>query len=112
VGAFVARWPRRFQRWKFFLSFVFFAFFARNDPYADIARVAPYAVNWQIKQSQARAGKVVPTNLPKLLRIIRASRYRVYLPIETIAPPGEAYDPFTLLPSFLKQVRDAIAQSA
>jgi sugar phosphate isomerase/epimerase len=86
--------------------------FATDDPYADIARVAPYAVNWQIKQSQARARKAVPTDLPKLLRIIRASGYRGYLPIETIAPSGEAYDPFTLLPSFLKQVRDAIAQSA
>jgi sugar phosphate isomerase/epimerase len=86
--------------------------FATDDPYADIARVAPYAVNWQIKQSQARARKAVPTDLPKLLRIIRASGYRGYLPIKTIAPSGEAYDPFTLLPSFLKQVRDAIAQSA
>ena len=86
--------------------------FVSDDPYADIARVAPYAVNWQIKQSQNRAGKAVPTDLPKLLRIIRTSGYRGYLPIETIAPANEAYDPFTLVPSFLKQVRDAIAQSA
>ena len=86
--------------------------FVSDDPYADIARVAPYAVNWQIKQSQNRAGKAVPTDLPKLLRIIRASGYRGYLPIETIAPSGEAYDPSTLVPSYLKQVRDAIAQTA
>ena len=86
--------------------------FVSDDPYADIARAAPYAVNWQIKQRQNRAGKAVPTDLPKLLRIIRASGYRGYLPIETIASASEAYDPFALVPSYLKQVRDAIAQSA
>lgn len=86
--------------------------FVSKDPYKDIALVAPYAVNWQIKQSPAGADSDVPTDLTKLLRIIRASGYRGYLPIETLAPQNKPYDPFAVVPPFLKQVHDAIAQTA
>jgi sugar phosphate isomerase/epimerase len=86
--------------------------FVSSDPYADIALVAPYAVNWQIKTDLTVAGSAVPMDLVKLMRIVRASGYRGYLPIETLAPKGKPYDPFTLVPAFLKQVRDAIAQTA
>lgn len=86
--------------------------FVSKDPYQDIALVAPYAVNWQIKQSPAGADSTVPTDLVKLLRIVRASGYRGYLPIETLAPQNKPYDPFVVVPPFLKQVREAIAQTA
>jgi sugar phosphate isomerase/epimerase len=86
--------------------------FVSQDPYQDIALVAPYAVNWQIKQSPSGADSDVPTDLVKLLRIVRASGYRGYLPIETLAPQNKAYDPFAVVPPFLKQVREAIEQTA
>lgn len=86
--------------------------FASKDPYADIALVAPYAVNWQVKTSLTIAGNDAPMDLVKLLRIVRASGYRGYLPIETLAPKDKPYDPFAVVPPFLKQVRDAIAQTA
>lgn len=86
--------------------------FVTQDPYQDIALVAPYAVNWQIKQSPAGADSHVPTDLVKLLRIVRASGYRGYLPIETLAAKDQAYDPFAVVPPFLKQVRAAIARTA
>jgi sugar phosphate isomerase/epimerase len=86
--------------------------FVSKDPYQDIAQAAPYAVNWQIKQSPAGADSDVPTDLVKLMRIVRASGYRGYLPIETLAPKDKAYDPFTVVPPFLKQVREAINQTA
>jgi len=86
--------------------------FVSKDPYADIALVAPFAVNWQIKQSPAGADSAVPTDLLKLMRIVRASGYRGYLPIETLAPASKVYDPFAVVPPFLKQVREAIAQTA
>jgi sugar phosphate isomerase/epimerase len=85
--------------------------FVSPDPYQDIAQVAPYAVNWQIKQSQERPNGNVPTDLVKLLRIVRASGYRGYLPIETLEVKGQPYDPFTVVPPFLKQVREAMAQT-
>jgi sugar phosphate isomerase/epimerase len=86
--------------------------FTTKDPYADIALVAPYAVNWQIKQSPAGADSEVPTDLTRLIKIVRASGYRGYLPIETLASKNTVYDPFAVVPPFLKLVRAAIEATA
>lgn len=87
-------------------------YFKTPDPYLDMAQVAPYAVNWQIKQSPFGNESDVPTDLVRLMKIVRASGYRGYLPIETLSPKSKVYDPFTVVPAFLKQLRDAIAQTA
>jgi sugar phosphate isomerase/epimerase len=87
-------------------------YFKSEDPYQDMARVAPYAVNWQIKQSPVGAGSDVHTDLKKLLRIVRASGYRGYLPIETLSVRGADYDPYTVVPQFLQELRDALAATA
>ena len=91
-------------------------YFRSEDPYKDMAKVAPYAVNWQIKQSPLGVESEVtcPTDLKKLLKLIRGSGYRGYLPIETLSikDKPEGYDPFTVVPKFLKELRDAIAQTA
>lgn len=55
-----------------------------GDPYEEIARTAPYAVNWQIKEKVFVNGSEVDTNLDKLIAIIAASGYKGYLPIETL----------------------------
>jgi sugar phosphate isomerase/epimerase len=87
-------------------------YFKTADPYADIALVAPHALNWQIKQSPLGEESEVPTDLNKLLRIIRKSGYRGYLPIETLSPRGKPYDPFTVIPAFAEQLRVAIQATA
>jgi sugar phosphate isomerase/epimerase len=87
-------------------------YFRTSDPYAEIGLVAPQAVNWQIKQSPAGEDSEVPTDMIKLMRIIRKSGYQGYLPIETLSPRGKPYDPYTVVPQFLKQLRDVIAQTA
>ena len=87
-------------------------YFRTSDPYADIALVAPHAVNWQIKESPFGAESEVPTDLVKLLRIVRRSGYQGYLPIETLSPRGKPYDPYTVVPAFLSQLREAIAKTA
>jgi len=87
-------------------------YFKSKDPYADMATVAPTAVNWQVKQSPFGEESEVPTDLPKLLHIIRKSGYAGYLPIETLSPKGKEYDPFTVVPAFQKQLQDAITQTA
>ena len=53
-----------------------------------MARAAPYAVNWQVKQSPFGVEKEAeaPTDFKRLLRIVRASGYRGYLPIEALSP--------------------------
>jgi sugar phosphate isomerase/epimerase len=87
-------------------------YFKTRDPYADMALVAPHAVSWQIKQSPLGEDSDVPTDLVRLMHIIRDSGYRGYLPIETLSPRGKEYDPYQVVPAFLKQLRDAIAQTA
>jgi sugar phosphate isomerase/epimerase len=92
-------------------------YFKADDPYVEIEKAAPYAVNWQIKQSPLGVEKEaeVPTDLKRLLKIVRASGYRGYLPIETLSPrggDGPAYDPFTVVPKFLAEVREALAATA
>jgi sugar phosphate isomerase/epimerase len=87
-------------------------YFKTKDPYVDMAEVAPHAVNWQIKQSPFGEESDVPTDLIRLLKIVRKSGYNGYLPIETLSPKGKPYDPYTVVPGFLKQLKDAIAATA
>ncbi|MDQ6758878.1 MAG: sugar phosphate isomerase/epimerase [Acidobacteriota bacterium] len=87
-------------------------YFKTKDPYEDMALVAPQAVNWQIKQNPFGEESKVPTDLIRLMTIIRKSGYSGYLPIETLSPRGAPYDPFTVVPEFLKQVKDALAKTA
>ena len=87
-------------------------YFRSKDPYADMALVAPYAVNWQIKESPFGVESDVRTDLKKLIGIIRASGYRGYLPIEGLSARGKDYDPYTVVPKFLAKLREAIQQSA
>ena len=80
-----------------------------SDPYEDIARVAPYAVNWQVKESPRGPDSEERTDLPRLIRILRESGYRGYVPIETLAAHGKPYDPFAVVPQFAASVRVAMA---
>jgi sugar phosphate isomerase/epimerase len=83
--------------------------FKSKDPYADIAALAPRAVNWQIKQSLANTDPNFPPDLPRLMHIVRASGYHGYLPIETLTPAANPADQEKAVSAFLKQVREAIA---
>ena len=92
-------------------------YFKAADPYAEMAKAAPWAVNWQVKQSPFGVEKQAeaPTDLKRLLRIIRDSGYRGYLPIETLSPRGGGgggYDPFVVVPKFLAELKQAIAATA
>jgi sugar phosphate isomerase/epimerase len=87
-------------------------YFKSADPYVDMAQVAPTAVNWQIKQSPFGEDSETPTDLVRLMTIVRKSGYSGYLPIETLSPRGKDYDPYAVVPEFLKKVREAIAHTA
>ena len=78
--------------------------FVTEEPYGEIAKAAPYAVNWQIKEKLDYNHQIQNMDLEKLFRIIRDSTYRGYLPIETLS----AGDPFQTVPPFLQQVRQAM----
>jgi sugar phosphate isomerase/epimerase len=87
-------------------------YYRTADPYADMAQAAPYAVNWQIKQSAFGAASDVPLDMIRLMKIIRKSGYRGYIPLETLSTPGKEYDPFTVVPQYIAMIRDAIAKTA
>jgi len=84
------------------------AHYHTDDPYADIAMVAPYAVNWQIKEMVRTSTDIEPVDVTKLVGIIRESGYRGYLPIETLPNRGEDYDPYARLPIILNSLREAL----
>ncbi|MBO0947701.1 sugar phosphate isomerase/epimerase family protein [Fibrella forsythiae] len=78
--------------------------FKIGDPYADIAKLAPLAATWQVKENLFVDGQEVQTDLGKVVRIVRDSGYRGYLPIETL---GKG-DPRQKVPAFFEKVRKAL----
>ena len=82
------------------------------DPYADIAIMAPYAVNWQIKETLGNTIESPRIDAKKLVTIVRTSGYRGYLPIETLAMRRQDYDPFVEVPKLLADLRRAIQETA
>jgi len=87
-------------------------YFRSPDPYVDMEKAAPYAVNWQVKQSAFGADSEVKIDLKRLLKIVRSSNYSGYLPIETLSTPNKPYDPYQIVPPFVDELKRAIAQSA
>ena len=83
--------------------------FQEGNPYEEIGRVVPYAVNFQVKESPYGNASPVRMDLQKLVGVIRAAGYRGYLPIETLVAPGQPYDPFVKVPRFLREVRAALS---
>ena len=79
--------------------------FRSAEPYEEIAKAAPYAVTWQIKEIVTFQGREEKINLNKIVNILRNVGYRGYIPIEHV---GEG-DPKIVVPRFLKEVREAIS---
>lgn len=79
--------------------------FNTPDPYADLARLAPYAVTVQIKTEIQRAGqKKEDADLKRLLDLLRAAQYRGYVALEYEA----AEDPRTAVPRHIETLRKLI----
>lgn len=79
------------------------------DPYADMAMVAPYAVNWQIKETIGSEANTPKTDMLKLVTLIRRSGYRGYVPIETLAMRRPGYDSYVEIKRMLDELRAALA---
>ncbi len=74
--------------------------FIAEDPYEEIRKAIPLAVNWQVKEKLLVNGKQVAMDLLNLCSIIRASNYKGNIPIETLGPQ----DPLTQVPLFYREV--------
>lgn len=78
--------------------------FRTDDPYRDLARIAPYAVNAQIKVAvnPDNAGKQ-PADVPRMIAILKEAGYRGYVTLEF-----EEQNPFEEIPKYLNQLRDLL----
>jgi len=76
-----------------------------SDPYVEIARLAPLAYTWQIKEQVYRKGVAGDVDVARIVRILRESGYRGYIPLETLGPG----DPRPKLRAFVARVRQALA---
>ncbi|MDA3928685.1 MAG: sugar phosphate isomerase/epimerase [Prolixibacteraceae bacterium] len=82
--------------------------FKTEDPYKDIEKVIPYAVNWQVKESVFGINSEIRTDFKRLITLIKNGGYTGYLPVETLLVRGRPYDPFQLVPEMLNELEEAI----
>ena len=75
------------------------------DPYADLARIAPYAIVAQVKVMTRVNDKNTPADLARLVKILRDAHYRGYLVFE-YEEPEDAYEE---IPKYVQQLRKLIA---
>ena len=75
-----------------------------DDPYAEIARLAPHAYTWQVKELVYRRDKEERVNLTRIVQILREAGYRGYVPLETLGPG----DPKPRIRKFLEEFRSAL----
>jgi len=76
-----------------------------GDPYEEVAKLAPYACTWQIKERLYRRGREEKTDLRRVFAILKGAGYRGYAPLETLGPG----DPREKLRLFLAEAREALA---
>jgi sugar phosphate isomerase/epimerase len=79
----------------------------QGDPYAEIEKLLPYAVTWQLKENVWYGGKEIPTDVARVKAIIDRKGYRGFVPIETLGPG----DPRVKVARFLAEVRRAFGQA-
>jgi sugar phosphate isomerase/epimerase len=82
--------------------------FREADPYAAIAKTAPYAVNVHLKtEVQSTTHGSSPTDYDRVAQILKASGYRGYLSLEYEARE----DPRTGVPRHIKAIQAAVAKA-
>jgi sugar phosphate isomerase/epimerase len=75
-----------------------------DDPYAELAKIAPYAVNVQMKVEVGPPGKARPTDMARVIDLLAKVNFRGYVVLEYEAKP----DPYDAVPKHLKDLRAAI----
>lgn len=81
--------------------------FRTEDPYIDMEKSAPYAVNVQVKVEMKRLGadKHEPTDLKRVIEILKAANYQGYVILEYEA----AEDPWKACPPLLERLNELCA---
>ncbi len=79
--------------------------FHTADPYADMAKAAPYAVVVQLKTEVFPGNKRTDADLGKVVGILRDVNYQGYVALEYEAKE----DPKTAVPKWVKELKKALA---
>lgn len=79
-------------------------FNAVPDPYAEMARMAPYAATCQVKVMTKVNGEKVPADYGRIMDILRGAHYRGYVVFEYEEPE----DPYLAIPHHLAALRAVI----
>lgn len=83
--------------------------FHTEDPYADLAKIAPYAVNVQLKMEISRKGsekgKGEPSDVKRVLQILRDANYQGWFTLEFETKE----DPFVKVPEICDMLRPLLA---
>lgn len=83
--------------------------FHTEDPYADLARCAPYAVNVQVKvEMRRRGGAVEPADYGRIGKLLRDATYQGWVVLEYEA----AEDPYQAVPRHLSALRSHLGTAA
>jgi sugar phosphate isomerase/epimerase len=81
-------------------------FYSEANPYTEMARLAPYTVNAQLKVAISRPGRAKqPTDLNRFLQVLREANYQGYVALEY-----EEQDPEKEVPRWLEQMHAALAK--
>ena len=78
--------------------------FHTADPYADVAKIAPYGVVCQVKTELSRNGKKEPADLGRMVQILKDANYHGVVALEYEAKE----DPRTAVPRHVKELRRLI----
>jgi sugar phosphate isomerase/epimerase len=79
--------------------------FHTDDPYGDLARIAPYAVNAQIKVSIEPGGQKQRADFGRIIGILKDAGYRGYLVLEY----EEKEDPRENIPRHVEELKGIIS---
>lgn len=79
--------------------------FRTDDPYRDLEKIAPLAINAQLKVAITRDGKKEPADLERVVGILKAANYKGFIVLEY----EEDEDPWTEIPKYLAQIRSLIS---
>jgi sugar phosphate isomerase/epimerase len=79
--------------------------FQTDDPYQDLARCAPYAINVHMKvEIQRRGQKSEPADFARLVKILRDANYQGYIALEY----ESAEDPWQAVPRVLAHLKELL----
>ena len=77
----------------------------QGDPYAEIEKLTPYAISWQVKEQVYSGAAAMPVDLKRLKALIDRCGYRGFLPVEAL----DARNSADRVAKFMAQVRQEFA---